>query len=357
VSQADPVRVLIVDDSALMRKLLADILKPVHSVLVVGTARDGTEALELAAKLKPDVVTLDVEMPGRTGLDILPTLLKVHPLSVIMVSSHTQEGADVTLAALELGAFDFLPKPDRHQVTQLLDSRDLLVSKILAAADARGNRRSTPPPVLGRPIRVKSRIIDTDLDLPTSPKSSLCIVIGISTGGPQALGEILPKLSPPIPPILIVQHMPGQFTSVFAERLNRACAVVVKEAEDGNKIVPDRILIAPGGRHMKVIGQAPHARVSIYDGPPVSGHRPSVDVLFTTASKAFRDQTIGFIMTGMGRDGVDGCRAILSAGGTTYGQDEATSAVYGMNKIAKLEGVVGTQFALDQLTSLIARYS
>jgi two-component system chemotaxis response regulator CheB len=367
------VRVLIVDDSALMRKLLTDLLKSAPEIEVVGTARDGGEAVAQASALKPDVITLDVEMPGLSGLEALPLLQAVHNAAIIMVSTFTQEGADVTLAALEAGAIDFLPKPDRHQITQLRESRDTLVSKILAAAQTRtrGSRSQPSSPTLhdstrlSRTIRPRpepaagtSRASDTDLDVSSASNlASRCIVIGISTGGPQALGQVLPLVSGSIPPILVVQHMPGQFTFVFAERLNRSCEVAVKEAEDGDRVVANRILIAPGGRHLTVIGHAPNVRVAITDGPPVSGHRPSVDVLFRSAARAFPNAVVGIMMTGMGRDGVEGCRAILDAGGSTFGQDEASSVVYGMNKAAYLEGVIGSQFALDQFPALIKRLS
>jgi two-component system chemotaxis response regulator CheB len=360
---SERVRLLIVDDSALMRKLLADVLKSAPEIEVVGVARDGPEALRQVEQLKPDVVTLDVEMPGPSGLEVLPQLLAAHNLAVIMVSSFTQEGADVTLAALERGAIDFFPKPDRHQITQLRESRDLLVAKIVAAASTRTGRPRVPshaPPEhtpLPRPSRAPAvRPPETDLDLEVvGATPSHFVMIGISTGGPQALGQILPLLTPPTPPVLIVQHMPAQFTSVFAQRLHRACSVAVKEAEEGDRVVANRILIAPGGRHMSVRGKPSGARVTLSDEPAVSGHRPSVDVLFRSAARVFEGSAVGILMTGMGRDGADGCKVILAAGGTTFGQDEATSAVYGMNKAAFLEGGITSQFALEQLPVLIKR--
>jgi two-component system chemotaxis response regulator CheB len=180
-------------------------------------------------------------------------------------------------------------------------------------------------------------------------------VIGISTGGPQALSLTLPSLTPPIPPVVIVQHMPAQFTNVFSERLNRICAVRVKEAEEGDRVLPNQILIAPGGRHLCVSGKPGQARAALRDGPLVSGHRPSIDMLFQSAALVYHESVAGFIMTGMGRDGVEGCKRILAAGGITFGQDEATSVVYGMNKAAYQEGAVQTQFALEELPALIER--
>ena len=348
----EPVRVLVVDDSALMRKLLIDILRSSPEIEVVGSAKDGPEAIELARKLKPDVITLDVEMPGMSGLETLPALFAVHEAPVVMVSALTQQGASVTLEALELGAFDFMPKPAHHQMAELRALGDVLVGKVRAAAQSRVRRPRAAP---ARPARPPSHH-----EIPTVPpafssSATDLVVIGISTGGPQALGQAFAGLVPPIPPILVVQHMPAGFTNVFAERLARHCEVTVKEAEDGDRVVPDQVLIAPGGRQMTLIGRAPRARVAIHDGPPVSGHKPSVDALFLSAVRAFGAATVGIIMTGMGRDGVEGCKKILAEGGTTFGQDEATSVVYGMNKAAFLEGAVRRQFALDELPGILAK--
>jgi two-component system chemotaxis response regulator CheB len=178
-------------------------------------------------------------------------------------------------------------------------------------------------------------------------------VIGISTGGPQALSQVFPLLQPPVPPILVVQHMPAQFTRVFAERLDRCSPLSIKEARDGDAVLPNQVLIAPGGRHLVLVGRSPRVRVSLTDDPPVSGHKPSVDVLFESAARVYHSAAIGITMTGMGRDGVDGCKAIVAAGGLTLGQDEATSVVYGMNKAAFLEGALKAQFPLDELAAII----
>lgn len=346
-ADAGPVRVLVVDDSALIRKLLADMLRASPAIEVAGAARDGAEALELAASLRPDVVTLDVEMPGMSGLDVLPLLISRHNLPVVMVSALTQVGADVTLAALELGAVDVLPKPDRTRVAELKASGELLVAKVLSAARSRVRR--TVLPTLSRiKLRASASQAAAPTDLP-------CIALGISTGGPQALSETLPLLAPPLPPLVIVQHMPALFTPVFADRLGRKCQVPVKEAAEGTPVLPDQILIAPGGRHLAVTGRPGHATATLSTGAAVSGHRPSIDVLFQSVARVFGAASVGIIMTGMGRDGVEGCKRILSAGGVTFGQDEATSVVYGMNKAAFLEGAVREQFPLDDLPFLIER--
>jgi two-component system, chemotaxis family, protein-glutamate methylesterase/glutaminase len=366
------VRVLIVDDSALMRRLLSDLLSSAPEIEIVGTARDGREAVLQAARLKPDVITLDVEMPEVSGLEALPAILAVHPVPVVMVSALTQEGADVTLQALELGAVDFMAKPERNQLAEMRASRDLLVGKVLAAAQSRVRRprrtasssstsSSTTSPatksVTSRPPTRPPGLSATPPPISASAPSPLCFVIGISTGGPQALSQVFPLLVPPLPPILVVQHMPAQFTGIFAERLNRYSTVPIKQAEEGDQVLPDRILIAPGGRHMVLIGHPPRVRIGLLDQPPVSGHRPSIDVLFQSAARAYQSATIGLLMTGMGRDGVEGCKAILAAHGFTLGQDEGTSVVYGMNKAAFLEGAIKAQFALDELPHIIQNIS
>jgi two-component system chemotaxis response regulator CheB len=337
-----------------MRKMLSDMLRSSPEIAVVATARDGPEAIEQAARLKPDVVTLDVEMPGMSGLEVLPALLAVHQVPVVMVSAWTQEGADVTLSALELGAVDFLPKPGRHQITELKACRELLIAKVL---DAAGSQVRPPDPSADTAERARSFAQPPRAGNRSAPAGVACIVIGISTGGPQALSQTLPSLTPPIVPVLIVQHMPAQFTGVFAERLGRHCGVVVREAGEGDRALPDQILIAPGGKHMTLVGRRPQVRVTLSEGPLVSGHRPSVDMLFESAARVYGAATLGIIMTGMGRDGVEGCKRIRAAGGTTFGQDEATSVVYGMNKAAHQEGAVQHQFALDALPEIITRAS
>ena len=244
-----------------MRRLLSDLLSSSPEIEIVGTARDGREAVLQAARLKPDVITLDVEMPEVSGLEALPAILAVHPAPVVMVSALTQEGADVTLQALELGAVDFMPKPERNQLAEMRASRDLLVGKVLAAAQSRVRRprraasspstsSSTTSPstrsVTSRPPARPPGLPATPISTSASVPSPLCFVIGISTGGPQALSQVFPLLVPPLPPILVVQHMPAQFTGIFAERLNRYSTLPIKQAEEGDPVLPDRILIAPG---------------------------------------------------------------------------------------------------------------
>jgi two-component system chemotaxis response regulator CheB len=363
------VSVLIVDDSALMRRLLSDLLSSAPEINIVGTARDGREALIQATRLRPDVITLDVEMPEVSGLEALPALQAAHDAAIVMVSALTQDGAEVTLQALELGAFDFMPKPQRNQLSEMRASRDLLVSKVLAAAQSRrsrarrgaGPRRTKPAaPAPGASATAATAKQGVKHGAPIAPakaqgtaQSTLCFVIGISTGGPQALASIFPQLEPPVPPILVVQHMPPPYTRVFAQRLDRYSALSVKEAEEGDLVLPDHVLIAPGGLHMTLVGHSPRVQVTLSELPPVSGHRPSIDVLFQSAAKAYQAAVVGILMTGMGRDGVDGCKAVIALGGLALGQDEETSVVYGMNKAAFLEGAIKAQFPLDELPGII----
>ena len=365
-----------VDDSALMRRLLCDLLRSSPEIEVAGTARDGREAVLQAVRLKPDVITLDVEMPEVSGLEALPLLLAAHEAPVIMVSALTQQGADVTLQALELGAVDFMPKPEHNQLAEMRASSDLLVAKVLTAAQSRVRRirrttspstgsspttrsgkvattRGSPPRPSPAPAERPDKLAEPPTSPSASPSSRICLVIGISTGGPQALSHILPLLTAPMPPILVVQHMIAQFTGVFANRLDHSCSLTIKEAAEGVLVLPNQVLIAPGGRHMMVAGNLPRARISLSDDAPVSGHKPSVDVLFQSAARVYQAGVVGIIMTGMGRDGVDGCKTILAAGGFTLGQDEATSVVYGMNKAAFLEGALKAQFALDDLPGIL----
>lgn len=359
------VRALVVDDSALMRKLLSEILVSTDEIEVVGTARDGEEAIQEAARLKPDVITLDVQMPGRSGVEILPDLLAAHLAPVVMVSSLTQEGATTTLEALEQGAVDYMPKPEKFQMAEMRSSGPQLVAKVLEASQSRVRRPASAGAGSSAASRLTARAIEQSASTApprikpvATPGTSLgptdtVAVIGISTGGPQTLTAIAPLLEPPMPPIVIVQHMPAQFTGVFAQRLNRHCGLTVKEAADGDAVVPGQVLVAPGGKHLELAGRPPRVVVRLVDAPPVSGHRPSVDVLFQSAARLYGPKTAGFIMTGMGRDGVEGCKAILASGGVTYGQDEATSFVYGMNKAAFVEGHVRGQFAPEDLPTIL----
>lgn len=357
------VKVLIVDDSAIMRQLLTDIFRSCPQIHVVGTAKDGRDALEKTRDLRPDVITLDVEMPVMTGLEALPGLVGIYQKPVVMVSSLTQEGAETTIQALELGAVDFVPKPGTNSIARMREDADEIIAKVLAAASSK--IRITPAPAkfppksptekasLSESVRPRENSIGNRLHgSDVAPKQ--IVLIGISTGGPQALNDTLVHLTPPIPPVLIVQHMPPRFTSAFAERLNSKCQVEVHEARSGDKPKNNLILIAPGGRQMKLTGKTiGNASIEITDESPMSGHKPSIDYLFQSVVPIFGTSTTAILMTGMGRDGVRGTALIRQSGGSTFGQDEASSTVYGMNKAGWLEGAIETQFPLEKLPEII----
>lgn len=346
-----PIRVLIVDDSAVIRAMISDLVAAAPGVEAAGVARDGREALDLLERCEPDVVTLDVQMPRMDGLATLDAMLERRSVPVVMVSSLTQRAADTTLEALERGALDYIGKPDQLGADAKEFGEEILRKiRNLAGADVR------------RVLRIRRNRADRQAtsNVVMSPEESSryeegFIALGISTGGPPALSSLFSALRPPLPPIAIVQHMPANFTGPFAQRLNSISSVDVKEAADGDVFRPNCALLAPGGRHMRLERRAGRVVARVFDDEPVSGHRPSVDVMMSTAAKLYGEKCLGVVMTGMGRDGADGCVAIRQAGGYVLGQDEATSDVYGMNKVAFVEGGVDQQFALDDLSRLIQR--
>lgn len=349
------IRVLVVDDSALMREVICDVLAGLPDIVVVGVARDGHEALIKVEELQPDIVTLDLHMPGMDGLATLDAILAQQPLPVIMVSSLTQRAAEITLQALERGALDYVPKPENLQATDgpfRLELRHKLrtmagadVEQMLRIRRVRAERTAARGPLVPSTFTAK---------VPAAYQSC-CVAIGISTGGPPALSALFQSLVPPLPPIVVVQHMPANFTGPFARRLDSLSRLSIKEAETGDVLRPDRVLVAPGGRHLKLRRQGPEVIVEIFDSEPVSGHRPSIDVMMQSAAAAFGSQCLGVIMTGMGHDGAAGCGAIRAAGGYVLGQDQETSDVYGMNRVAFVQGDVDRQFALNELPQLLPR--
>ncbi len=351
------IRVLVVDDSAVFRQIISDIINAEEDMKVVATAADGLQALEMLERVYPDVITLDVQMPRMDGLATLDAILSRRAVPVLMVSSLTKLGANITFDALERGALDYVAKPS-YGADARAGLRDELVRKLRAVAgldvrrilDIRAERKrrraerpAEPPP------KTISETECTEL-------ADKCIALGISTGGPPALTVLFEKLRPPMPPMVVVQHMPPNFTKPLAWRLDSISALCIREAEGGEVLKPNHVLIAPGGKHLKLLRAGNSARTVLDDGPPVSGHKPSVDVLMTSAAAIFGPRCLGVIMTGMGRDGADGCRAIRQAGGYVLGQDEATSDVYGMNKVAFVEGNVDRQFALPSGAAVITQY-
>jgi two-component system chemotaxis response regulator CheB len=330
-------RVLVVDDSAFMRKIITDILSSDPELNVVGTAFDGLDALRKVATLHPDVMTLDVAMPRMDGLATLKHIMEQNPLPIIMVSSTTREGTETTLKALEYGAMDYVTKPSGEISLNMGEVKNELITKIKNARNAKIIKHEQ---MIYRPIQHKQEF------------KSKVILMGASTGGPQALEGILTKLPEDTPPILIVQHMPAGFTKSFAERLEQLCKFEVKEAEEGDNIVARRALLAPGGYHMTV-GQ--DERVHLNTGSALHGVRPAVDPMMEAAAKIYQSKTIGVILTGMGRDGALGMKAVKNCGGTTIAQDEATSTIFGMPKAAIEEGCVDETLPISEIPQEIVR--
>jgi len=325
------IRVLTVDDSALMRQVLAILLSKDPDIEVVGSAPDPYIAREKITSLKPDVLTLDVEMPKMDGLTFLEKLMRGHPMPVVMVSSLTEDGCQTTLRALELGAVDFITKPKIDLQDGMEAIAQDLIDKVKAAAMA----------------KVRGRTEATSLESRLLPGSSFSmlkttdtiIAIGASTGGTEALKAVLEVLPSHTPPIIVTQHMPERFTKTFSDRLNKLCRISVKEAEDGDSVLPGHALIAPGSYHMTLVRSGARYSVSLNQDAPVNRHRPSVDVMFDSVARYAGANAIGVILTGMGGDGARGMLAMKQAGSFNIAQDEASCVVFGMPKEAiKLGG-------------------
>jgi len=332
------IRVLVVDDSATMRGVIGAVLAADPQIEVVGYAADPHEARQAIKALHPDVITLDIEMPNMNGLEFLEKIMRLRPTPVIMISTLTQRGADVTLRALEIGAFDCVAKPS----SVYTDSFSVLAEKVKAAAQSKRQPRAAAAPV--RPQRADY------------VSDGRVIAIGSSTGGVEALVTILGQFPENCPPILISQHMPETFTASFAARLHRLCAPAVSEASDGAPILPGHIYLAPGSAHLEIEGKgAPRCRLS--NAPRVNGHRPSVDVMFRSVANIFGERSIGVILTGMGRDGAEGLLAMRHAGAETLGQDEASCVVYGMPKVSFEIGAVERQYSLEKISARLLSVS
>jgi two-component system, chemotaxis family, protein-glutamate methylesterase/glutaminase len=337
------VRVLVVDDSALMRKLIPRILASDNTIEVVGTAMDGNFGLKKIGELAPQVITLDLEMPGLNGIDTLKEINRRWRLPVIVVSSHSTAGAAITMKALGLGAFDFVAKP-ADVSARMPEIAAELIGKIKAAAQSNSFRPQLMPE--------GTRAIKTTAS-GTAPPTRV-VAIGVSTGGPNALQYLFSQLPAQFPgSILVVQHMPDGFTEMFARRLDETCAIRVKEAQSGDLLLAGRVLICPGNRHLKV-KKLPLGNVAVLaDEAAVHGHRPSVDVLFRSMAEEFGARSLAVIMTGMGDDGASGMGAIRAAGGMTIAQSEDSCVVYGMPKAAIDRGYVTRVVHLEDLANTL----
>jgi len=329
-------RVLIIDDSPFIRRMLSDWLKDAPDFEVAGVATNGEEGVRLVQELKPDIVTLDVEMPVMDGLTALGRIMACGPLPVLMVSSVTTQGAEQTIKALELGAVDFVTKPDGGAGFKFVRSKDELLDKLRGVRSARVGGHPTTSHT-ARPASVR--------------QTDKTVLIASSTGGPKALATLFAGLPKGFPaPVLIVQHMPAGFTASFARRLEQIGAMPVHEAADGETVKAGIALVAPGGRHMSVTADG---RVKLTDEPPQHGVRPAADFLFKTGAKVYGSQAIGVVLTGMGRDGAAGALELRNSGGTVLGECESSCVVYGMPKAAKEIGAIDAEFPIDEMAQAI----
>jgi two-component system, chemotaxis family, protein-glutamate methylesterase/glutaminase len=358
------IKVLIIDDSALVRQLLSEILGADPAIEVVGTAQDAYMAREKIKRLNPHVLTLDVEMPKMDGIQFLRNLMRLRPMPVVMCSSLTERGADVTLDALALGAVDFVTKPKVDVAYRLEDYADEITAKVKAAARARVRSlsadaaRAAMPAAAPPATSTVAEKLSADAVLPrrAQPRQArttdLIVAIGASTGGTEAIREVLVRMPPDSPGIVVTQHIPKAFSGAFAARMNTVTPLTVCEAVHGQQIVPGHVYIAPGDRHLLVVRDGAQYCCLLNDGPPVQRHKPSVDVLFRSVAQNAGPNAIAVMLTGMGRDGAEGMREMRDAGAACVAQDEATSVVWGMPGAAQEAGAVES---LHPLSSIAAR--
>lgn len=341
--------VLVIDDSALIRSLLTEIINQQADMEVVGSAPNPIVAREMIKQLNPDVLTLDVEMPKMDGLDFLEKLMRLRPMPVVMVSTLTERGSEITMRALELGATDFVTKPKSGITDGMREYSDLIAEKIRVAAKANisslqstAKQRSTGQPSAGL---LKNALIS----------SEKLLIVGASTGGTEAIKSFLLQMPSDCPGILITQHMPAGFTKSFADRLNSICKIAVSEAKDGERVLPGHAYIAPGDQHLLLAKSGANYITQLSDAAPVSRHKPSVDVLFDSAAKEAGKNAIGLIMTGMGKDGAAGMAKMKQAGAYNYAQDEASCVVFGMPKEAIAHGGVDEVLPLKDMPQAVIR--
>jgi two-component system chemotaxis response regulator CheB len=351
-------KVLIVDDSALVRRILTELLSADPEIEVVGAASDAYMARDKIKALNPDVITLDVEMPKMDGVTFLRNLMRLRPMPVVMVSSLTEHGAEITLDALAVGAVDYLPKPKIDLAATLGDYAEELRAKIKMAARARVRRYSADAPAAAGAGAGAGNIpprysADAILPKTAAPKqfrtTDRIIAIGASTGGTEAIRNVLVELPADTPGIVIAQHIPKAFSTPFAKRMNACCQMTVYEAEDGQQVLPGHVYIAPGDRHLLLVRDGARYVCKLDDGQPVNRHKPSVDVLFRSVAQQAGRNAIGVILTGMGKDGAEGLKEMRDAGSPTIAQDEATSVVWGMPREAVAIGAAVQVMGLHEI--------
>ncbi|MBL0679741.1 protein-glutamate methylesterase/protein-glutamine glutaminase [Aeromonas dhakensis] len=361
------IKVLVVDDSSFFRRRVSEIITQDPMLTVIDTAQNGREAVEKAQQLRPDVITMDIEMPVMDGISAVREIMAKCPTPILMFSSLTHEGAKATLDALDAGALDFLPKKfediarDKDEAVRLLQQRVKEISRkrFLMSAPA---RPKAPEPVARTPLnapRPAERQAEPQRAAPVaafkrSGKSYQLVAIGTSTGGPVALQNVLTKLPGDFPhPILLIQHMPATFTAAFAARLNGLCQIGVKEAEDGDVLKPGHAYLAPGGKQMLLEGRGAGARIRIVDGNDKVNYKPCVDITFASAAKTYADKVLAIVLTGMGADGRDGARLLKEQGSTIWAQDEASCVVYGMPQAVAKAGIATESLPLDRVAQRI----
>ncbi|MFA4640800.1 protein-glutamate methylesterase/protein-glutamine glutaminase [Pyrococcus kukulkanii] len=340
------IRVLVVDDSAFMRKILKDIINSDPELEVCCEARDGIEAIEMVQKHRPDVITLDIEMPRMNGLDALRIIMKKYPTPVIMISALTQEGAEATIKALEYGAIDFIPKPSSSISINMREMKDEIIAKIKEAAKVPRRFLELKRIRLLRAQKAKK--------VRPSVPARIAVAIAASTGGPQSLLRIFPKFPEDLKAgILVVQHMPPGFTRSFAKRLDNVSKIDVKEAEEGDVVEEGKAYVAPGDYHMEVTLRNGKPVITLNKKPKIHGVRPAADPMMITAAQVFGRRTVGVVMTGMGRDGAQGIVEIKKRGGITIAQDKETSIIFGMPKAAIETGMVDYVVPLDKIPETV----
>lgn len=349
------IRVLVVDDSALVRSLLAEIINRQPDMECVGSANDPLIAREMIRELNPDVITLDIEMPRMDGIDFLGRLMRLRPMPVLMISTLTERGAEVTMKALELGAVDFVAKPRIGVADGLSELSTQIVEKVRIAAAAHIKRSLVAPAAVGPGMPVPVRAAVTSIGRVSTEK---LICIGASTGGTEAIKEILTRMPADSPGIVITQHMPPGFTTSFAARLNSLCQITVKEAAHGERILPGHAYIAPGGKQFRVDRSGANYVAVVEDGELVNRHKPSVEVLFKSAAHVVGRNAFGVMLTGMGNDGAKAMREMKDAGSYNFVQDEASCIVFGMPREAILHGAADEVLPLNAIApALIAKLS
>lgn len=352
-------KVLIIDDSALIRQMLSDMINRDRQLEVVGVAADPFVAREKIKKLQPDVLTLDVEMPRMDGITFLSNLMRLRPMPVIMVSSLTEKGADITLQALELGAIDFVTKPKIDLASGFSDYQSEIVEKLKMAAGAKvralDTRKIDPANLEVAPRFSADAIIEKRKIKKHFKTTDKILAIGASTGGTEAIKEVLMALPPNAPGTVITQHIPEAFSAPFAKRMNSSCALTVTEATDGAQIIPGHAFIAPGNRHMVIERDGARFVCRLVEGPPVNRHIPSVDVMFRSLAQNVGPNCMGVLLTGMGNDGAQGMKEMHDVGAFTIAQDEHTSVVWGMPGEAVKLGCADKVLPLQKIAGSIMK--